>query len=130
MRKIYLLLGSGERPEGSKKMKSSRSPSTLNHSPAAAKGSKTESSYSMGTGQYMKDTSCGILYQYMRRPGQYDQFFDEKRSAPAGRTSPKGENWRLDMKTTAQEFFAGLKGKNISVIGVGVSNNIRDKNKS
>lgn len=27
------------------------------------------------------------------------------------------------MKTTAQEFFAGLKGKNISVIGVGVSNN-------
>jgi len=27
------------------------------------------------------------------------------------------------MKTAAQEFFAGLKGKNISVIGVGVSNN-------
>ncbi len=27
------------------------------------------------------------------------------------------------MKTTAQEFFAGLKGKKISVIGVGVSNN-------
>ena len=27
------------------------------------------------------------------------------------------------MKTTAQEFFAGLQGKNVSVIGVGVSNN-------
>lgn len=27
------------------------------------------------------------------------------------------------MKTTAQEFFAGLKGRNVSVIGVGVSNN-------